>query len=181
MLDWQNAYQNVDALAIHGYFSGEMFNPANESAILGMSVDDIFNELNNGGLGDKGALFETNSYYLINYSLAQARGLALIGYEGGQYLTPDVFSTANQNEIYNLFAEANHDARMGAAYLTNFSNWKNAGGSEFFHFTNIAYSSVHGMVGALEYQTQPRSEAPKFDAIMSFIEQNDCWWTNCER
>lgn len=68
---------------------------------------------------------------------------------------------------------------MGTAYLTNFNNWKDAGGKEFFHFTNLSWWSKHGTKGALEYQDQPRNEAPKYDAIMSFIEQNDCWWSNC--
>ncbi len=180
VLDWQMAYQNADTLAIHGYFAGELFNANNEAAILSMSVDDIFNEINNGGLGSESSLDRTNSHYNTNYSLADERGLDLIAYEGGQYLVADIFSSVNQTAIYNLFLEANRDSRMGDATLTNFNNFRNAGGKTFLHFSNTSWYSVYGTNGALEYQTQPRSDSPRYDAIMTFIEQNDCWWNNCE-
>jgi len=179
MLDWQNAYQNADALAIHGYFAGKLNSAANESAILAMSVDDVFTEINNGGLGAQSSLARTNSHYTTNYTLANTRGLDLVAYEGGQHLVAATFSQSAQDTIYNLFVSANRDPRMGTAYLTNANNWKIAGGKEFFHFTNLSWWSKYGTKGALEYQDQPRSEAPKYDAIMSFIEQNGCWWGNC--
>ena len=45
-----------------------------------------------------------------------------------------------------------------------------AGGDLFTAFNSIMRYSGTGRWGVLEYQTQPRLEAPKYDALMQFIE-----------
>ncbi|MCI4624836.1 MAG: hypothetical protein L3V56_02640 [Candidatus Magnetoovum sp. WYHC-5] len=192
VLDYNNAYQNADVLATGGYFMGTLYRTEYENTILTMTVDNMFDEINNGGVvaqASQSALAEINDSYTHQYSLANPRGLRLVAYEGGQHLVATRFTGDydneedgdNQNVIYNKFLAVNRDSRMKSAYITNFTNFKNAGGHEFLHFNNGDYVNIYGIFGALEYQTQDRNAAPKYDGIMTFIEQNDCWWTSCDR
>ena len=51
-----------------------------------------------------------------------------------------------------------------------------AGGELFVHFNDSSTFSKWGRWGTLEYVSQPRANAPKFDAVQTFIEQTPVWW-----
>lgn len=180
-LNWQDAYQSIDSLAISGYFGGELndYESLYESIIEEMTLDDVFNEIFNGGLGPESALGEMDRTYRFNKDLANAYGLNLIAYEGGQDLKPSQFM--GNLTVQELFSDANEDPRMGDAYRTNLDYWRSAGGDTFFHFNNCARWDEYGTFGALRYQDQPREESVKYDAIMTYIENNSCWWTDCTK
>ncbi|KJU83279.1 conserved hypothetical protein, secreted [Candidatus Magnetobacterium bavaricum] len=185
VLDYEDSYKDADVLAVNGYFMGNLYRTQYENQIAALTVNDIFTETNNGGAivpGSQSALDELKGYYNALYALTNPRGLRMVAYEGGQHYTAKVFSSTNQTTIRNTFMAANRDPRMKTVYLTNFTNWKNAGGHEFFHFLNLSDNTVYAdTFGALEYQTQSRADAPKYDAIMTFIEQTPCWWSGCNR
>ena len=46
----------------------------------------------------------------------------------------------------------------------------------FVHFTSCGKPDKYGRWGAREWLQQPRSDAPKLDAILQFAEQNPRWW-----
>jgi hypothetical protein len=59
----------------------------------------------------------------------------------------------------------------GKPFLEYLNAWKNSGGQAFMHFTDIGTYSKWGRWGSLENLYQTRAEAPKFDAIMTFLEK----------
>ena len=69
-----------------------------------------------------------------------------------------------------LLFEANRDPRMGQLYSQYLEAWHKAGGKTFVHFSAPRIYSWYGSWGAKEYITQPRSEAPKYDALLRYIE-----------
>ena len=85
-------------------------------------------------------------------------------------------SVENNDAINTLFDAANRDARMGTLYAKYLAAWKAPGGTLFAHFVHCERQSKWGRWGALEYLEQPRQEAPKFDALQTFIETTPKWW-----
>jgi hypothetical protein len=85
--------------------------------------------------------------------------------------------------MVNLFAAANRDPRMGAAYTTYLNQWKANGGQLFMNFTDTGNYSQYGEWGALEsfmQTTTPLTSAPpKWQALQNFISANACWWSGC--
>ena len=65
---------------------------------------------------------------------------------------------------------------MKDVYLDYLEGWKRNGGRLFMHFVNCSGPSKWGRWGALEYLTQPRADAPKFDAVQRFMETTPPWW-----
>jgi hypothetical protein len=62
---------------------------------------------------------------------------------------------------------------MKSIYTQFLNDWFNAGGQLLMHFADISgYSGSGGWFGALEHVAQPREQAPKFDVLMTFIENN---------
>jgi hypothetical protein len=59
---------------------------------------------------------------------------------------------------------------MGALYARYLADWGDAGGQLFMHFTNCAAYNRYGRFGSLEYQDQPREDAPKYDALQRYLE-----------
>jgi hypothetical protein len=82
----------------------------------------------------------------------------------------------DNSAINQLFDEFNRDKRMGRLYHRLFSAWRNCGGRLFVHFNNCRLYDEFGLWDALEYLEQRRSDAPKFDAIQTFIAENPIWW-----
>lgn len=181
ILDWNNASQYADALAISGYVTGEIGAPAHE-AVVSMwaafnDLDAYFNEVMNGSeIGPESGIGETNRGYMAAHDLAASRGLRTIVYEGGLGIEAHKFSPATQDDIQQWNKNAHYDPRMREAMIVNFMNFQNANGAEFFHYNNADVGQVYG---ALEHQTQPRNEAIKYDAILDFIENTPCWWNGC--
>lgn len=64
---------------------------------------------------------------------------------------------------------ANRDPRMGALYTRYLNDWAEVGGGLFMHELDCENFEGAGNWGALEHLTQPRSEAPKYDALQRFI------------
>ena len=67
-----------------------------------------------------------------------------------------------------MFLQANRDPRMGNVYTRFLQDWNSAtAGGLLVHF-----SDCWGVFGSLEYISQPRTQAPKYDALMRWIEQD---------
>jgi hypothetical protein len=169
VLDFRNAKQKTDALAIAPYFGGGMGVPAERARVEAMSLDELFSVLEHTALPAAVGWMQSQA------AVARARRLPLIAYEGGQHLT-GVLGVENSAAVNALFDAANRDPRIGVLYAKYLEAWKRSGGTILFHLSNCGGYSKWGRWGALEYLEQPRSQAPKFDALQSFIERNQAWW-----
>ena len=166
VLDYRNAKAKTDALAVAPYFGGEL---GTLPATASLTVDQLFSSLQ--------ATYLPQAIGWINAqaAVARLRGIPLIAYEGGQHLA-GVFGLENNTALNGLFDAANRDARMRQLYETYLDAWKNSGAQLFVHFSNCAGYSKWGRWGSLEYLEQPRSAAPKYDALQNFISANPAPW-----
>jgi hypothetical protein len=120
---------------------------------------------------------ETANYVASYRSVADAYGVRLLAYEGGQHMV-GVGGAENDPALNSLFDSFNRDPRIKQLYLDYLASWKNLGGELFVHFSDVSRWDRWGRWGALEHVAQPRAESPKFDGIMTFIEQNPVWWAH---
>ena len=164
-LSFQDAALKTDALAIALYFGGNLGTPTEQTRVRAMNLDALFTELDTATLPQAIGMMKANS------AVAGARGIALIGYEGGQHLAGNG-GVENDAVVNALFDSANRDPRIGVLYRNYLNAWKATGAGIMHHFVNVGSYSKWGRWGALENLEQARSSAPKYDALLSFIEQN---------
>jgi hypothetical protein len=65
---------------------------------------------------------------------------------------------------------------MKELYLKYLDAWRTAGGQLFMHYLSCYRPSIYGRWGALEHLMQERTQAPKYDALMEFVEKHPRWW-----
>jgi hypothetical protein len=190
---------NVDAIAMAPYFFGciDRNIPICRQAEYVLSevenIDDIFNILQTDYeppyKGDPSAIEGTMDKVRRQAKVTSQYGVELITYEGGQHLTiMGSMGDLPQEEkirLRGLFKEANRDPRMKEAYLSLLEHWydmHNEYGNVglFTLYTSAQSFYDYGNWGIQEYLNQPREDAPKYDAIMSFQEKvGVCWWESC--
>ncbi|MGB0848297.1 MAG: hypothetical protein ACPGSM_16330 [Thiolinea sp.] len=194
LLAFQNAAQNlkVDALAIAPYFSGCIvaeYACASAPMLLPnvQTVDDVFAAIDwePAPNGLKGILRQIEKHAEI----ANNNSINLLAYEGGQNLVitgsfptlSDPFENAANNErLRSLFFEANRDARMKQRYLDLLNGWHmlaDQGTALFALYTQPQSYYQYGSWGIKESLQQSRTDAPKYDAAMTFQETvQSPWW-----
>jgi hypothetical protein len=165
--DFQSAFEQADALAIAPYFScDDPGNPASADQIAALTVDELLDRqmanVQEGGCA--------HQYMIDNLAVAQQFGLELVAYEGGQHLA-GYGGAENNQALTDLFIAANRHPRIGDIYLIYLRAWQNVGGGLFVAFTDAAQPSMFGSWGALEYITQDPADAPKYQALMTFIDE----------
>jgi len=158
----------IDAFAMAPYF-GVMPDPVEAAKYTSMSLNAFFDYVRTQAL--PGTVNDTATYR----AAADRYGVRLISYEGGQHMV-GVLGAQNIDALSSLFDAFNRDLRIKNMYTDYLAGWKQAGGELFVHFNDSSTFTKWGRWGALEYVSQPRLAAPKFDAIQSFIEQNPVWW-----
>jgi hypothetical protein len=160
--------QGIDAVAIAPYF-GVSPTPADAGKVAAMTVDAFVEHV-------RTTVFPREAAHIRNHrALANKHGLRLLAYEGGQHMVG--VGAAQDNRALNaLFDTFNRDPRIKQLYLDYLAIWKREGGELFVHFNDVSRYTKSGRWGALEYVAQPRAESPKYDALMTFIEQNPAWW-----
>jgi hypothetical protein len=165
-LSFENAAQETNALAIAPYFGGSF---GDGSLPVPANVDALIQQLSTV------ALNETTQWVSEQSAAARQFNVALISYEGGQHLV-GVAGRENDTNLSSLFDQANRDPRMKQVYLDYLARWKANGGQLFTHFTHTGRFTKWGRWGTLESLTQTRAQAPKYDALQTFIGQNPKWW-----
>jgi Fe-S cluster biogenesis protein NfuA len=181
----------LNAVAIAPYFGGYLGSAAFKDQVKTLTVNDLFTEINEGGVVRDtnpsdwdsvpagGALTEA-FHWMDDYdSLARAKDVRVLAYEGGQHLV-GAGDAQNDPDIEALFKAANRDSRMGEAYTAYLNHWKSepSGGMALFvPFLLAQRYGKFGSWGTLEYIDQPSS--PKYDALTAFASSNACWWTDC--
>lgn len=171
ILTHKDAYQHADAFAIGPYFFG-----GHEEIRTVKTLNDVFSLLTDSQY--RYSLEKVLGYIRQQKALADEYKLDLIAYEGGQGLVD--FKTTRNDEFPNpLLYAANRDPRMATLYHEFLDGWKAAGGELFMHYSSPRTYQKYGSWGAKEYITQPISEAPKYQALLTFIRTNPCWWRGC--
>lgn len=162
LLSYKNAFEKTDALAVAPYFGATI-----KEIQRAKKVDDIFKAINNRR-SKKG--FAASVRQMQQQSkVAEVFKVDLIAYEGGQHLVDWNTRKANDGNNKLLYA-ANRDRRMGDLYKAYLKEWEKAGGKLFVQFSAPRIYSWYGSWGVKEYISQARSEAPKYDAILSYME-----------
>lgn len=115
----------------------------------------------------EGALAQVYDWVEDYADFAQAEGLQLLAYEGGQHLV-GFNGVENNDAITNLFIEANRDPRLGDIYREYLETWFELGGGLFMNFSDITSSSKWGSWGTLEYLGQESS--PKYNALLDLLD-----------
>ncbi len=143
-----NTISKVDGIGIAPYFGYYIGHPMFGGQLENMTVDDIFDEINQGGaLKINGAPYRPNGALQQTFGWMDAYAkliketndtvkdskLQLLASEGGQHLDPFGPITSN-TKILNLFAAVNRDPRMGEVYQKYLAKWNEIGGGTFMHF-----------------------------------------------
>ncbi len=162
-LSFRDTKDHVDAIAIGPYFGTDLAaDAAGVARLRKLKLDELMREL------ESDALPKAKAQMLAHAAVARKYGVPLIAYEGGQHLWN--MSGQAAPELDALFNAANRDPRMGSLYSRYLNDWTEAGGGLFMHLLDCGNFEGAGNWGALEYLTQPRAAAPKFDALRRFME-----------
>jgi hypothetical protein len=189
------AGHGIGAVAIAPYFGGPVPSAWTTQSDGGLS--SLFTSLtsqNDPSIPAGGWLNQVSGWEAAYPPVLALYKLPMIAYEGGQTfqgfpngVNPDGSNTP----LTNLYIAANRDTRMGTAYTNYLQQWKANHGELFMNFSDMGLYSQYGEWGALESLMQvvnpttlqvdsSRSSAPpKWQAIQSFITNNQCWWAAC--
>jgi hypothetical protein len=161
LLSYNDTHKQVDVFAVAPYFYASL-----ETLRDAKSTDDIFDAVMDRG--SRYGLPATIKQIKKQVAVTEEFGVELVAYEGGQHLVDWETRTVEQHPNPLLYA-ANRDPRMGQAYSQYLAAWHQAGGKSFVHFSAPRIYSWYGSWGAKEFITQKRSNAPKYDALLKYI------------
>ena len=167
VMTWKSTYKYADAYAIAPYFDGDdLNNPEQVDQTLQMTEEQIIDNILNDIRTD------TKQYLTENYNFTKRYNLKLFAYEGGAGLESSRMPADKEPQVTALFQAVNRNPRMREVYLEYLDTWKQSGGALFNQFANVGPCSKYGCWGALEYQNQEPSTAPKYLGLMDFIDKN---------
>lgn len=162
IMAWDDAGAAADCYAVAPYFGNSLGLPANQGSTLAMSVTDVLAECDSQSVTKHTNDTGTNA---VN---AEAFGLDLIAYEGGQHLV-GVNGMENNQDMTDLFLATNRDSGMRQLYLDDLRRWDANGGGLYMAFTLTWAPTKFGAWGVLESQSQDRQTAPKWLGIMDYL------------
>jgi hypothetical protein len=168
VMDFEDAYKHADVLGIAPYFGYELGSPKTQNEVVKISVDEVLDAC-------EGFIKKGNETIARQAQLAKERGLRLVAYEGGQHLVGHG-GAENNKQLEELFHAANRHLRMKQLYLEYLSGWKQNSGTMMAIFSSMGRYSKWGSWGLMEYHGQPVTEAPKYQAVLEFLENNPRWW-----
>ncbi|WP_424439184.1 calcium-binding protein [Planktotalea sp.] len=186
--------------AITGYFGYEMGSDEQAPAVLGWIEESVQLAENDASVkGLNGA--ERDSYIAVHKfdaankrvdqalregsvkelievifpqqaQVAEDHGLRLVMYEGGTHVAVSGEWSANETLI-EFFKQFNYSPQMAGLYTDILKGWKNAKGTLFNAFVDVAKPSQYGSWGALRHL---QDENPRWDALMDFNANTAAWW-----
>ncbi len=172
ILGWKDAYKHADAYAIAPYFDGldadgDGSSDINDIDRVNITINLTADQIIDGMLREIPT--EIKAMLDNNATVAKRFGLDLVAYEGGAHLTSYQFPDDKVAKMTDLFTEVNRNPRMKDVYKAYLDQWQASGGSDFNQFNSVTAPSKWGFWGALEYQNQDPSTAPKYLGLMDFI------------
>jgi len=162
IMDWGDAHRHADALAVAPYFGRRFASPKMVHEVQSWSPEHLIEACQS----EIDTLLERVGDLT---RMARARGLKLIAYEAGQHLAGHSGSE-NNTALTDLFVAANRHPAMRQLYERYLSGWHQHGGGLMMIFSFASRPGKWGSWGILEWQNQPRAHAPKFDAVMDYLE-----------
>lgn len=168
VMDFEEAYKHADVLGIAPYFGNALGDPEKQNEVAQMTVDQVL---------DKCAEYiaEGSKTIAEQARAAKERGLRLVAYEAGQHLV-GYGGAENNKPLEDLFHAANRHPRMRTLYLDYLAGWRQNGGTLAAIFSSLGTWSKWGSWGLMEYHGQPPVEAPKYEAVIEFLDGNPRWW-----
>ena len=161
---------HIDALAIAPYFGSYLGNKKNESELVNWNVEQVFREINQGGVlagaYPGGAIQKSLDDTKKNLAIAQTHNLQLLAYEGGQHLVGSG-GVENNQKITDLFIATNRNPQMYQTYWNYLEKLQESGMILFNHWIDIGSYDKWGSWGALENLN--KKQAPKYQALIDFI------------
>ena len=169
LLEWKDAKDHIDALAVAPYFGHGWGQPDNAELMKKTETGKLMKMVQDQSMGEAIEAIQLSTKY------AKSTSIPLIAYEGGQHIiaSPEVHNDPVLDEKLN---ELQRHPHMGKLYDDLLTTWKDQGGQLFVNFTFVQPNSKWSKWGVLESQDQPREQAPKYDALLSFAERNPRWW-----
>jgi hypothetical protein len=168
VMDFEDAYEHADVFGIAPYFGNALGHPKTQDEVAQMTVDEVLDECAE-------YIEQGNETIARQAQLAEGRGLRLVAYEAGQHLVGHGGAENNEN-LTALFHAANRHPRMGQLYRDYLAGWKQNGGTVAMMFSSMATNSKWGSWGLMEYHGQPAAEAPKYQAVIEYLDANPKWW-----
>jgi len=165
---FQDAWKHADALGVAPYFGHRLGSPKTQNQVAKMTLDEVIAACSD-------AIDKNQKTLAGQAKVAAGYKLDLIAYEGGQHLVGHG-GAENNKALEKLFHTANRDPRMKTLYLKDLAGWRQAGGKLFAVFSSTGRYSKWGSWGVLEHGDQDLTTAPKYQALLEFIEKNPIWW-----
>jgi len=156
ILEFENAWQHADALAIAPYF-GLTPSPDKAKALIASGLSGVLDRVG------KESLPRAIEFTKQQKEIAAKYGLKLIAYEGGQHLV-GIRGAENNKELTRLFHEANRHTRIGEFYRRYYDAWARSGGDLMCTFSSVSRWSKWGSWGLLQYADENPADSPKFSA-----------------
>jgi len=168
VMDFEDACKHADVLGIAPYFGNALGDPKTQNETAQTTVDQVLDKC-------AGYIEANNKTIAEQARAAKERGLRLVAYEAGQHLVGHG-GAENNKPMEDLFHAANRHPRMKELYLAYLAGWKANGGTLAVIFSSTGTWSKWGSWGLMEHHGQPTSEAPKYQAVIEFLENNPRWW-----
>jgi len=156
-------YTMPDALAIAPYF-GTIYTTADLPPNVPdyPTVDEILETVAPAKIN------EARGHVIAQKRIADEQGCRLVCYEGGQHFV-GTGGAVNDNTLTNILITANRDARMYDRYIEYLNMLQAEGVDTSYLWLYVGKFSKWGSWGACEYQDQPIEQAPKYRAMVNWI------------
>ena len=167
ILDYGPLREHSDVLAIGGYFGFEATWSRNCNRVSAMTLREFGNYVRDELVPN--AMNRTRA----NAAVAREIGMPLIVYEGGQHFTTNSCNgnRAKQRRVERLFDRFNRSGRIQRMYLNFLRAQRSEGVSLFAHYHSTGKWTADGRFGARQHLLQPRTEAPKWAALQTWMGQ----------
>ena len=170
-----------DAISFGPYFGVDLGVDRNAADVKQWSLNKLFDHLDPdtpsrlaSGV-EEGNLKESFDAIEDYAEIADDFNSLLLAYEGGQHLV-GVSSNSDDPDLISLFTSANRDVRMKDIYRKYLNKWREVDADVFSHFSSVSFFDKNGSWGAKEFGYLTREQSPKYDAILTFLEQNPVTW-----
>jgi hypothetical protein len=152
-----------DVLAIAPYF-GKIYSPSDIPPAVPNypTIDEILDTVSPAEINN------VKAHTIAQKAVADIQGSRLVCYEAGQHFV-GLYEAINDDTLTNILISANRDPRMYYRYIEYLNMLKANGVDMCGNFSFIGAPSKWGSWGVLEYQDQPIDSAPKYRALINWI------------
>ncbi|MBN1763776.1 MAG: hypothetical protein JW860_00835 [Sedimentisphaerales bacterium] len=157
-------YLMPDALAIAPYF-GVIYTPDQLPPNVPdyPTADEILDTISPAEIA------AVQNHVITQKAVADTQGCRLVCYEAGQHYV-GAAGAENDDTLNQILYDVNRDPRMYDRITEYLDMLKAEGVDNCVYFTYVNYYSKWGSWGALEYQNQPITQAPKYHALLNWID-----------